>query len=253
LVARLAADGIFGSKTRQRVIEFQRDGFITPDGIVGPQTWGTILDAIAKLFPRGGPVGGGPTSPVPIPPNPTDPHQALRDAIIQIAEAEALQGGVAAKSAGGIDPTNKRTLRLGHDKLLKYFRVAAPNSKQPGTTYFGEDAIKYLSQPGQLSPCPHWCGIFALWAYKTAGAGVGDWKMSVGISAVAGFRQVDKKAARPGDVGYVASPHQHHFIIKSVALNGSLVTIEGNSDPNSNHNIKTSRTLNTIDAIYSAL
>ncbi|HHW30267.1 MAG TPA: LysM peptidoglycan-binding domain-containing protein [Clostridiaceae bacterium] len=33
-------DGIFGSRTRQAVLEFQRDNGLVPDGIVGPATWG---------------------------------------------------------------------------------------------------------------------------------------------------------------------------------------------------------------------
>jgi g-D-glutamyl-meso-diaminopimelate peptidase len=32
-------DGIFGSQTRQAVIEFQRNNGLVPDGIVGPATW----------------------------------------------------------------------------------------------------------------------------------------------------------------------------------------------------------------------
>lgn len=33
------ADGIFGLKTMQTVIQFQKDNGLTPDGIVGPSTW----------------------------------------------------------------------------------------------------------------------------------------------------------------------------------------------------------------------
>lgn len=35
----LSADGVFGAKTRTAVVAFQRRVNITPDGIVGPQTW----------------------------------------------------------------------------------------------------------------------------------------------------------------------------------------------------------------------
>jgi peptidoglycan hydrolase-like protein with peptidoglycan-binding domain len=34
----LATDGIFGLKTRARVVEFQRQNGLAPDGIVGPKT-----------------------------------------------------------------------------------------------------------------------------------------------------------------------------------------------------------------------
>ncbi len=36
-------DGIFGPKTREAVLRIQRSNGLTPDGIVGPKTWGTLL------------------------------------------------------------------------------------------------------------------------------------------------------------------------------------------------------------------
>ena len=41
----LAQDGIFGPKTQQAVLAFQRYYGLTPDGIVGKQTWNAIIDA----------------------------------------------------------------------------------------------------------------------------------------------------------------------------------------------------------------
>ena len=38
----LKADGIFGSQTKSKVIEFQKENKLTPDGIVGPKTWEMI-------------------------------------------------------------------------------------------------------------------------------------------------------------------------------------------------------------------
>ncbi len=38
----LAVDGIFGPKTRQATIEFQRSHGLAPDGIIGPLTWGAL-------------------------------------------------------------------------------------------------------------------------------------------------------------------------------------------------------------------
>lgn len=42
LGANLGVDGIFGNATRQAVISFQRKNNLTPDGIVGPATWGAL-------------------------------------------------------------------------------------------------------------------------------------------------------------------------------------------------------------------
>lgn len=48
-------DGIFGSRTRAAVIRFQRARSLTVDGIVGPQTWGALLNEVP----------GGPAPPPP--------------------------------------------------------------------------------------------------------------------------------------------------------------------------------------------
>jgi N-acetylmuramoyl-L-alanine amidase len=37
------ADGVFGQKTRNAVIEFQKQNRLTADGVIGPKTWGAIL------------------------------------------------------------------------------------------------------------------------------------------------------------------------------------------------------------------
>lgn len=36
------ADGIFGTRTREAVLAFQADNYITTDGVVGPVTWSTL-------------------------------------------------------------------------------------------------------------------------------------------------------------------------------------------------------------------
>lgn len=41
-------DGIFGPKTRDAVISFQRDYGLLPDGIAGPQTWNAIYDLVRR-------------------------------------------------------------------------------------------------------------------------------------------------------------------------------------------------------------
>jgi putative peptidoglycan binding protein len=235
---RLAADGSFGPKTHGRAVEFQKQSALVPDGIVGPFTWARLLELIAQLVPPGTLPPGLDT-----PPEPADGNGSRAD-VVNFANGDAIEGGVAAKTSGGKDSTNGRTFRMGHHKLLKYFRLAAPN-------VFNEDAIQYLTTPGQLAPCPHWCGIFALWAVKSANVPVGTWKIGSGISSVSGFKQISKSNAQPGDVGYVHHPFQHHFIIKEVGAGGSLVTVEGNSGADSRLTIGTSRTLNTIDAVYS--
>ncbi|WP_368294029.1 peptidoglycan-binding protein [Dehalobacter sp. TBBPA1] len=45
------ADGVFGSKTREAVIAFQRDYRLIPDGVAGPQTF-TALDQVIRSKTR---------------------------------------------------------------------------------------------------------------------------------------------------------------------------------------------------------
>lgn len=45
----LVVDGIFGPKTRQAVITFQKTLRLLVDGIVGPQTWGALLKVLPPL------------------------------------------------------------------------------------------------------------------------------------------------------------------------------------------------------------
>jgi hypothetical protein len=91
--------------------------------------------------------------------------------------------------------------------------------------------VIYLAQPGSLAPLPHWCGIFALWAVKTAALPVGTWKMGGGIGHVAGFEVTS--APRRGDVAVLEHPHQHHAVVHSVYQDPKgatrVITIDGNS------------------------
>lgn len=222
-LAKLTADGVFGPKTRSRVVEFQGDNGLETDGIVGPITWEKLLALVAALadLPQTNDLG--------------------RLAVVAVARGEASIPGVAAKLPGGKDAADprKRTFRMGHPRLLKYFLVTGA----AGATPYMEAAVTYLEKQGQLAPMPHWCGIFALWAVKTAGMNVGGWNLGKGISSVKGFRQTWTPG--PGDVGYESlGEFQHHFVVEKVVPEGSVLrlhTVEGNSPPNSNHKIASDR------------
>jgi len=66
------ADGVFGPLTQAAVIAFQREFVLTPDGIVGPITWGKIMEMFALLEGS----GNVPQHPVP-PPAPSPPTATL--------------------------------------------------------------------------------------------------------------------------------------------------------------------------------
>jgi len=227
----LDVDGIFGPLTRQRTQEFQSDSSLVPDGIAGQQTWDQLFSQAIRT---------GDLTPL------------SRWQIAETARAEASAGGAFAKLSVEYDYDADLPLRWGYQKLLKYFRTSAPKPGQLNQSVFNEDNIMYLTTPGELAPCPHWCGIFALWAIKTAGMNVGTWVVGSGIASVSGFKNVSSLDVDKGDVGFVSDPFQHHFIIDNVFTEGGVRkvnTIEGNSSPSSNFSLKT-RTVSSISAFY---
>lgn len=44
-----AIDGIFGTRTREAVVAYQRQKGLAPDGIVGQQTWNSLLSVYLGL------------------------------------------------------------------------------------------------------------------------------------------------------------------------------------------------------------
>ena len=216
LLLVLSLDGKFGPKTTARVKEFQKLARIAVDGDVGPETMRQLLGLIPDL-------------------NAAVAISAQRTAVVTVANLERFGAGAwvnAVKAESFTEPGSKKALRKGYLRLLEYFRLTDPSE------VFARDNIKYLAKENTLAPCPHWCGIFALWAHKTAGTpGVGTWVQGVGISAVPGFRTLKAtELPMPADIGYVGGQWQHHVLIRQARpKNGLLVfdTVEGNSSPGS--------------------
>lgn len=52
------ADGVFGDETRQAVIAFQRAMGLSPDGIVGVETWSALSRELERRAEKGGPIPG---------------------------------------------------------------------------------------------------------------------------------------------------------------------------------------------------
>lgn len=94
------------------------------------------------------------------------------------------------------------------------------------------DTTKYWSQaaPGaMIAKGTSWCGAFALWALKQAGLGL-SWIWSFGTGGKYGFlyHLPTTKDPQPGDIAYVDQPYQHHAIVHSVNLDGTVSLINGN-------------------------
>jgi hypothetical protein len=232
LTPLLKTDGIYGPKTLARVKQFQTFGHLSVDGVVGPKTWELLAAALSGAIDFAAQAAGDVGFKVP-------EDEPLRNAIANVAHQEFIYQGalIHAVLPGGKDPSNGRTYRKGHQRLLEYFRVAAPSTKPPDTTLFHDDAVVYLHQPGQLHPMPHWCGIFALWVVKTAlvNASLGTWQMGGSIYHVAGFAPI--KSPKRGDIAVKAQPWQHHAIVHTAYRNDAgqdrIITIDGNSKASS--------------------
>ncbi len=131
---------------------------------------------------------------------------SMRKRIVEVAHAEL--GKVEAKKTDG---TGRR---IGYQRLLEYFHLAAPGVWPDSVIEFKREGF------------PSWCGIFSVYAIKTAGIDVGNWQMGRGVSA---FNSLEVTShPEPGDIGYIDKPYQHHCIVTEV--NGDTVkSIDGNS------------------------
>lgn len=232
-LGRLIIDGLFGPLTEERVREFQRYVQILVDGIVGGQT----MDEIAKRLRA-------------------YQHQrdlervaAYREAIVRQAESLYRDYGplIHAKKKGPKAPSGwPPYYRTGADYLWMIIHDAAPSYTEQLKRYYSlEDKKTHNAKPknwrinesDELAPCPHWCGIFALYCHKQAGLGVGNWVQGLSIDSVSGFSET--KTPTKGDVGFADKKgkyDKHHMLIVDVMLKGTdewYVTIEGNSGTDS--------------------
>lgn len=233
----LAADGLVGTQTIAAIEQFQRQalGFQWPDGRVdvGGVTWGRLIEVAGSLLGAAVAAATAPAAPS-TPPAATPDLQREAIALLAAAEQQVYGATVHARQPGGTDPINGRTFRQGHERLHEYFRTAAPAAGDPSSTYFGDDGVHYLQAPGKLTPIPHWCGLFALWAIRTSlgplGVDAGTWKMGSGVDR-AFFTTTT--APQKGDIAYRDQPFQHHAIVIDVhpGDDGHAVveTIDGNS------------------------
>ena len=226
LVPALKEDGIFGPKTHGRVKEIQQRGQLNPDGIVGPLTWELLGSVIAGGIKLAGEVSAG----LPLTEHP------WRSLIVKTAWDEWMYHGaqVHAKYPGGVDPVNNKTYRQGYERLMMYFSTSAPAPGMPGSTYYGDDNVRYLPSwfgKKKGDTIKAWCGIFALWVVKSSGlvGFVGNWKDGSGIASVPGI--VGTSTPHRGDIAY-KDDQNHHAVVYDVVsgpMGTRIVTIDGNS------------------------
>ena len=134
------------------------------------------------------------------------------------------------KSRVGIqdpDNTSGPQVRKGWERLNEYF-LTAYGSEGPG--HFSTNDVRFKKNTLQS-----WCGIFILWAAKSAGLTSAVWQSTTidGYLEPEGWKRVNahKKGfvPRPGDIGLFGGENQRRNII--VAVNGdTITTVDGNTD-----------------------
>lgn len=232
-LAPLTDDGIFGSKTLGRVVEFQRQKSLVADGIVGPNTHGALgqyYEQIAKLvdhFVRpedqaqarerivsaaqqfvnvwGWPPYGSP------PPNPTS--QRIAGQYCSNPVTRARQGGAAMAL---IFQT------AGHPEAAKCLTI----SEAAEAMYLRAHTAKERNQIDIVS----WCGIFALTIYKWAGLKMSSWPLRIeGLTNMPPELRVTGGELQKGDIGIIEpfGGRNHHFVITNIA-GSQISSIDGN-------------------------
>jgi hypothetical protein len=107
----LVIDGIFGPKTRQATIEFQKTHGLVPDGIIGPLTWGAL---------ESGAPGPQPPGPQPPGPQPTPVERWTNEDRAMIA-AHIQPGVLTAYQASRIEPA---VMALADARIHQFSRPA---------------------------------------------------------------------------------------------------------------------------------
>ena len=94
---------------------------------------------------------------------------------------------------------------------------------------------------GKLS----WCGLFATWAYRQAGATL---RWVIGPPYGIAWAMTRTSDPQPGDLAYIDQPYQHHAIVESID-GDTINTIDGNST--GGLVARNSRPRNAFTAFYS--
>jgi hypothetical protein len=236
--AKLVGDGIFGSKTHGRVLEFQRQNKLQVDGVVGDQTH-TSLEPLYKLIEK---------LVLPTPPG----EQAARDSIVRVARLAAVMMGwpesappppnparqnIASRVGLGT-PVNAKgdQLRQGGLALATIYGTARHPFASQCLHIPAEHIQFFRNNPNPPASeknkrMPDWCGIFCLYVYRTSGLRLSDWPLRL-LGSAREFQTVAKVAQiKPGDLALVSpfgGGRNHHFLVGDIQ-GTKIRSIDGNA------------------------
>jgi Putative peptidoglycan binding domain len=252
---KLAIDAAFGTKTRNRVIEFQSQKNLTPDGIVGPMTWKALaglLNILADLTKDTGQ---------------TPKEDQFRDRIVSEANKALtiwgwsrtdVQADRSPRIAAAImvPPKALRGPRQGGASLSEIFDTAGADGGNTrhcriitNTIVLAYQKPESLERTDQLNnqDIGSWCGIFAFYIYRMAGLSIMPWAeyqketrkfllTEQDKKKTPGLLAKDKKLevvrydgdVQRGDIGYLFRTHNHHFIVTEDVTSDSFESIDGN-------------------------
>ena len=235
--AKLVDDGIFGGKTRSRVVEFQHQNKLLADGIAGNQTHGA-LEELYKLIEK---------LVLPTPPE----EQAARDSIVRVARMAAGVMGWPETAPPPPIPTSQRIAcrvglgtpinpqghqqRQGGMALATIYGTAGHPFAVHCPTIPAEHISFFKNNPNATAAeknkrLPDWCGVFCLYVYKTSGLKMSPWPLRIldknpELQAVTRLKDI-----KPGDLCMVSpfGGRNHHFLVMD--FNGQQInSVDGNA------------------------
>ena len=98
-------DGVYGNKTAAEVVRFQKDNFLTADGIYGADTHAALMDAVADND------AGNPGEDIPTPPE--TPVEPPVEPVVKMVEVVSKGGNVNVRSGNGTEYNRVSSVKPG--------------------------------------------------------------------------------------------------------------------------------------------
>lgn len=174
------------------------------------------------------------------------PVSAARQTMVAVAKAKVGQVG-----AKDYYKEEGETRRRGWQKLTEIFNVAYDGHPAPDLLRKPIAGPKGVTNPDTLEieqkqtndVLQSWCGIFSVWAARTAGLPVGTWKVGSGVNALLPQVKIGKgEQPQVGDICVNKKITIHHMIITKITPLGNkngqptdyeFQVVEGNVTPKS--------------------